>query len=152
MLDVTIHPTLPYKIIKAVDMNSSKAGAEWKLLKQNGVWGEWVECASATSPQEYSLPFAAGIAAAQPCTYRKNQFGEVSISGTAIGTISRGATFATLPEGFRPLNPVERPAVYLVSGSLVAGTVVVTADGSISAFGPTSAERVAFAADFVAAS
>lgn len=114
-------------------------------------WQPWVPIVTATPPQEYDLPLADGLSAVNPCTYRKNQFGEVSVGGAASGTIEVGTTIATLPSGFRPTKTVERPAVYSVNGAWAAGTIVVTTDGIVRAYGQTSATSVAFAVDFVAA-
>ena len=121
--------------------------AYWEIPK----WQPWVPIVTATPPQEYDLPLADGLSAVNPCTYRKNQFGEVSVGGAASGTIEVGTTIATLPSGFRPTKTVERPAVYSVNGAWAAGTIVVTTDGIVRAYGQTSATSVAFAVDFVAA-
>lgn len=150
LLDVTIHPDLPYKIVKAVDISSSKSGDEWKLLEKNGVWGEWVEFVTATPPQEYDLPLAEGITALQPCTYYKNQFSEVTLGGCISGSVSDGATIATLPEGFRPDHPIERPAAFTASGNRYAGSVFIAANGIVSIHTPAEATNVVFAASFLA--
>lgn len=118
----------------------------------NGLnWSNWARIATATSPQEFDIPLAEGLSAVNPCTYRKNQFGEVSFGGAASGTIEVGTAIATLPSGVRPIKTVERPAVYSVDGAWTGGTVVITTDGIVRAYGQTSATSVAFAVDFVAA-
>ena len=68
------------------------------------VWYGWTECATATPPQEYDLPLAAGVITKLPSVYRCNQFGEATytlFAGTSID-VADGATIATLPVGFRP--------------------------------------------------
>lgn len=123
----------------------------WIQYGRPSWWTDWIHIATATPPQEYDLPLAEGMSAVNPCTYRKNQFSEVSVGGSASGTIEVGTTIATLPSGFRPTKTVERPAVYSVNGAWAAGTIVVTTDGIVRAYGQTSATSVAFAVDFVAA-
>lgn len=116
------------------------------------VWDDWDILATATPPQEYDLPLAEGMSAVNPCTYRKNQFSEVSVGGSASGTIEVGTAIATLPSGFRPQKTVERPAVYAsANGAWTGGTVAITTDGIVRAYGQISATSVAFAVDFVAA-
>lgn len=127
-------------------------GDVWlRTIKAPGVWTPWRKISIATPPQEYDLPLAEGMSAVNPCTYRKNQFSEVSVGGSASGTIEVGTAIATLPSGFRPTKTVEHPAVYSVSGIWAAGTIVVTTDGIVRAYGQASATSVAFTVDFVAA-
>ena len=122
--------------------------AYWEIPK----WKPWVPIVTATPPQEYDLPLAEGMSAVNPCTYRKNQFSEVSVGGSASGTIEVGTAIATLPSGFRPQKTVERPAVYAsANGAWTGGSVAITTDGIVRAYGQISATSVAFAVDFVAA-
>lgn len=117
----------------------------------NGInWSKWARIATTTSPQEYSLPLADGITALQPCTYYKNQFGEVTLGGCTSGSVSDGATIATLPTGFRPDHPVERPATFTASGNRYAGSVFIAANGIVSIHTPAAATNVVFAASFLA--
>lgn len=113
-------------------------------------WIGWREIATATPPQEYDLPLAEGITALQPCTYYKNQFSEVTLGGCTSGSVSDGATIATLPEGFRPDHPVERPATFTANGNRYAGSVFIAANGIVSIHTPAEATNVAFAASFLA--
>lgn len=106
--------------------------------------------ATATPPQEYDLPLSEGITALQPCTYYKNQFGEVTLGGCTSGSVSDGATIATLPEGFRPDHPIEHPATFTTSGNQYAGSVFITANGIVSIHTPAEATNVVFAASFLA--
>lgn len=122
-----------------------------QLLKR--VDGEFIllgELALATPPQVFDLPLADGITALQPCTYYKNQFSEVTIGGCTSGSVSDGATIATLPTGFRPDHPVERPATFTSNGNRYAGTVIITANGVVSIHTPAAATNVVFAASFPA--
>ena len=121
-------------------------------LQKSAEGNKMVNLATATPPQEYDLPLAEGMSAVNPCTYRKNQFSEVSVGGSASGTIEVGTAIATLPSGFRPQKTVERPAVYAsANGAWTGGTVAITTDGIVRAYGQISATSVAFAVDFVAA-
>ena len=122
-----------------------------QLLKR--VDGEFIllgELALATPPQVFDLPRADGITALQPCTYYKNQFSEVTLGGCASGSVSDGATIATLPEGFRPDHPIERPATFTASGNRYAGSVFIAANGIVSIHTPAEATNVVFAASFLA--
>lgn len=123
----------------------------WIQYGTTSGWTAWVKNATATPPQDFDLPLAEGISAVNPCTYRKNQFSEVSVGGSVSGPIEAGTAIATLPSGFRPTNNVERPAVYSVNGAWTGGTVAITTDGIVRAYGQASATSVVFAADFVAA-
>lgn len=116
----------------------------------SGSWSQWEPIATATPPQEYDLPLADGITALQPCTYYKNQFGEVTLGGCTSGLVSDGVTIATLPEGFRPDHPIERPATFTANGNRYAGSVFITANGIVSIHTPAAATNVVFAASFLA--
>lgn len=108
------------------------------------------EIATVTPPEEYDLPLVDGITAVQPCTYYKNQFSEVTLGGCTSGSVSDGATIATLPEGFRPDHPIERPATFTANGNRYAGSVFITANGIVSIHTPAEATNVVFAASFLA--
>ena len=110
----------------------------------------WTPLATATPPQEFNLPLADGITALQPCTYWKNQFGEVTIGGCASGAVSHGSTIATLPEGYRPSRYVERPATFTEGGSRFAGSVFIDTAGIVTIHTPSEATNVVFAASFLA--
>lgn len=118
-----------------------------------GHWSEWKTLATATPPQEFDLPLADGFSAAQPCTYWKNQFGAVTIGGTAEKSngVADLTTIATLPESFRPAKNVERPATLSGGGSRYAGSVLIGSNGSVRIHTPTTANVVTFAATFLAA-
>lgn len=122
----------------------------WKLNVTNGVKSGWVCLSDRTPPQEFNLPLAEGITALQPCTYWKNQFGEVTIGGCTSGAVSDGSTIATLPEGYRPSHYVERPATFTEGGSRFAGSVFIDTAGIVTIHMPAEATNVVFAASFLA--
>lgn len=119
----------------------------------SGSWSQWEPIATATPPQVFDLPLAEGITALQPCTYWKNQFGAVTIGGTAEKSngVADLTTIATLPESFRPAKNVERPATLSGGGSRYAGSVLIGSNGSVRIHTPTTANVVTFAATFLAA-
>ena len=113
-------------------------------------WQDWKQIVLATPPQEFDLPLAEGVTALQPCTYWKNQFGEVTIGGCTSGAVSDGSTIATLPEGYRPSRYVERPATFTEGGSRFAGSVFIDTAGIVTIHTPAEATNVVFAASFLA--
>lgn len=74
----------------------------------DGDWTGWVKIATATPPQVYDLPLAAGFTAYVPCQYWKTQEGEVKTCCRI--KFSNGITspirLFSLPEGYRPCNPM----------------------------------------------
>ena len=116
----------------------------------SGSWSQWQPIATATPPQVFDLPLADGITALQPCTYYKNQFSEVTLGGCTSGSVSDGATIATLPEGFRPDHLIERPATFTASGNRYAGSVFIDTAGIVTLHTPAEATNVVFAASFLA--
>ena len=142
---------LPWDANRQQQISASPDGTTMAYRrKSNGVWGDWMPISTATPPQEYDLPLADGITALQPCTYWKNQFGEVTIGGCASGAVSDGATIATLPEGYRPSRYVERPATFTEGGSRFAGSVLIDTAGIVTIHTPAEATNVVFAASFLA--
>ena len=69
-------------------------------------WRDWVQFATATPPQEYDLPLAAGYtkAAGHACNYSMAQ------DGTVLVHIAIGHTSGTLPTGY--LQAASLPAGY----------------------------------------
>lgn len=127
-------------------------GTIWvRTIKAPGTWTEWSRLATATKPQEFDLPLAEGVTALQPCTYWKNQFGDVTIGGCAANGISDNITIATLPTGFRPAKAVERPATLSGGGERYAGSVLIGTDGAIRIRTPATTNAVVFGATFIAA-
>lgn len=109
--------------------------------------------ATATPPQEYSLPLAEGITENQPCTYHKNQFNEVTIHFNGQGAITEAMLLGTLPEGFRPAKIYDIPAVYRTADGYHAGGIVLWANGTITThISIPSAIGCIFSASFIATS
>lgn len=100
-------------------------------------WGPWSDpLATATPPQEYDLPLAAGFTTAPTAKYSKNQEGIVtvnlSLSTTTGKTMSLGDVVATLPSGFRPTAEIHAPwYVNTADGSAYSAKLNVGGDGSI---------------------
>ena len=136
------------KTVFAINANNDEL---WYLRITNSVKGKWTKVSNATPPQEYDLPLADGITALQPCTYWKNQFGDVTIGGCAANGISDNITIATLPTGFRPAKAVERPATLSGGGERYAGSVLIGTDGAIRIRTPATTNAVVFGATFIAA-
>lgn len=140
-----------YKVITVYPFGYSQGYIEsfTNEMQYDGTWTGWVKNTTATPPQEYPLPLTEGFTPITPCTYRKNQFSEVFVGGSTGGTITDGTVIATLPEGFRPKQTVERPATFAVSGSQAAGSVTIMPDGNVSVHGQSAASGVVFSANFV---
>lgn len=106
--------------------------------------------ATATPPQEYNLPLADGITALQPCTYYKNQFGEVTVGGSVAGTISQDIIIGTLPVGYRPSKVIERPATIGTGPTRYPGTIFINPYGVITITTPAAEMAAVFEASFIA--
>lgn len=133
----------------AYEVNSTRIYTRARLA---GSWSQWEPIATAIKPQEFSLPLAEGITAMQPCTYWKNQFGEVTLGGCAANTISDSITIATLPVGFRPARTVERPATLSGGGQRYAGSLMIGSDGAVKIRTSVTTDAVIFSASFLAKS
>lgn len=90
--------------------------------------------ATALLPEEIPLHLADGLAPMQPSKYYKDQFGIVHISIAVKATTARtdGSLIATMPEGFRPTQITEQPAVYKNRDAV--GTVQIMPNGQIIFF------------------
>ena len=77
-----------------------------KKLAYRLATGDWKEISTATPPQEYNLPLADGITAADAATYCKTQEGIVIVHLSLSGDIGNWTTLGTLPEGVRPARTV----------------------------------------------
>lgn len=112
------------QIFSSVGSEIGEENAYFRKNINNAGWTDWYRFATATPPQEYSLPLSANVS---PTTviggtknsYYKNQFGEVTISLGVDGTITNGMTLFTLPEGYRPSGNVAF-ACYATDGTGVA--------------------------------
>ena len=106
--------------------------------------------ATATSPQEYGLPLAAGMSVqgSLAARYSKNQFNEVIVRGCLTGQKSTGDVVATLPAGFHPKSTFEVPAMF----GFVAGRIQIDTEASIRVVTvQSSVSSVQFSAVFIAA-
>ncbi len=107
---------MPYASFWAVDFNSYphggwielvatdvQAGTTWINVKNwQQPWSGWVQIATATPPQEYDLPLAAGWTGT--IKYFRTQENVVTVHGeiSKAGGIVAYSVFSTLPIGFRP--------------------------------------------------
>lgn len=122
-----------------------------RYLQSDGSWSAVCDIATATSPQENDMLLENGFTALQPCTWRKNQFGEVNLGGCVSGNISDGVLVATMPVGCRPNRIVERPATFqsLDSGyTRYAGSVMISPDGNVVFHITGTANYGNFSADY----
>ena len=95
-------------------------------------WSGWSKIATATSPQEYSLPLAEGFSVDVSATYCKTQDGIVILSGSVYkqnGFVVNDV-IGTLPVGYRPTSVLTRPAV--LATTAIAAVLRIGTDGSIS--------------------
>lgn len=110
-------------------------------------WDDWRQLATATPPQEYALPLAAGIVNIPDytSTYSKDQFGRVMINlyldradGSAFTTWHE--MLATLPEGYRPAKDAN--AIGSATSSTTSGPVglAVNHDGALRVYPYTHTE------------
>lgn len=95
-------------------------------------WTNWVRLATAAPPQEYDLPLAAGWERMQKCAYFKTQDGIVTVIAALKATAnhSDGDVFATLPEGYRPTEHTEVPAI--IKSPISTGTMIVHDYGAVA--------------------
>ncbi|WNX85798.1 pyocin knob domain-containing protein [Agathobaculum sp. NTUH-O15-33] len=110
-------------------------------------WSSWARLATATPPQEYALPLAAGIVNIPDytSTYSKDQFGRVMINlyldradGSAFTTWHE--MLAILPEGYRPAKDAN--AIGSATSSTTSGPVglAVNHDGALRVYPYTHTE------------
>lgn len=121
-----------------------------RYLQSDGSWKSVCDIATATPPEEYDLPLAEGITALQPCTYYKNQFGEVTVGGSVAGTISQDIIIGTLPVGYRPSKVIERPATIGTGSTRYPGTIFINPYGVITITTPAAEMAAVFEASFIA--
>lgn len=109
------------------------SGLCWRKAR-GAEWQPWEFAATATPPEEIPLHLADGLAPMQPSKYYKDQFGIVHISIAVKATTARtdGSLIATMPEGFRPTQITEQPAVYKNRDAV--GTVQIMPNGQIIFF------------------
>ena len=122
--------------------------------------GGWIKIATATPPQEYDLPLAAGLSNDNQyarSVYWRDQFGVVTFffqvikSGTSAD-IGNGERLAILPAGFRPKALANFAAHFEDIGNFAPALGVVHQDGSIVAYNGsgTSGRKVFGFGSFIA--
>ena len=131
---------LAHQTVKSLS-STFKRGQHYTADGAAKVWYGWTECATATPPQEYDLPLAAGITAMLPSTFYCNQFRDLTYTLFVRPSvnIADGATIATLPEGFRP--PAGRGSLFECGATTGAtryggNTITVRPDGAMVYNGP----------------
>ena len=121
---------------------------EYRTYKRYGeAWRKWEPIATATPPQEYDLPLAAGLSNDNQyarSVYWRDQFGVVTFffqvikSGTSAD-IGNGERLAILPAGFRPKALANFAAHFEDIGNFAPALGVVHQDGSIVAYNGSGA-------------
>lgn len=122
----------------AEDIRSDKTFNRWFRPAADGSisFGLWVEEATATPPQEYDLPLAAGFSIGN-IWYYKTQDDIVTVNFTNLamqeGTYIVGDVIVgTLPVGYRPTSFRDGSCtLHSDDGSAVAAIVRILVDGSI---------------------
>lgn len=110
----------------------------------NGNWTDWVEYATATPPEEHTLPYSAGVTDAgewDTSKYWRNQFGEVRIALSAKAptvALSNGYILATLPVGYRPSYVPTAPCIVKLSdGTKLVASLSINTRGEVRIWGGT---------------
>lgn len=114
------------------DVSNYRDALAWRRCSWTGNWSEvWCYAATATPPQEYDLPLAAGVTGV--AKYRKNQFGEETVYGACELTsdIALDSIFATLPAGYRTKYAMSFQAFSGSGGQSSTGTVDVGTNGNL---------------------
>lgn len=150
-VDFKSYPTGGWIELVATDV---QAGTTWLNIKNwQQPWSGWDQIATATPPQEYDLPLAAGLSNDDQyarSVYWRDQFGVVTFvfqvirSGTSAD-IGNGEKLAVLPAGFRPKGLANFAAHFEDTGNFISALGVVYQDGSIVAYnGSGSSGRKVF--------
>lgn len=132
-------------------------GTIWvRTIKAPGTWTEWSRLATATPPQEFDLPLAAGIDPYGKSTYWKTQEGICFLTiaaHSASASIIDSSIIATLPEGFRPdMDTYAAGHGFTHSGTRIALDVQVSPDGTIKIWTASALEYCSCFVGFIAAS
>lgn len=105
---------------------------------------DWTYMPIVVTPQEYSLPLAAGLIQSSMSWYSKDQFNQVHVHGAisaGSGSLGWDTLVATLPEGYRPSAKIEAAATFASGGTSGSGAVAMAADGTIRVFPDISAAQ-----------
>lgn len=158
MLSVELYQWSNWRLLKATNVVNRDA---WENILNSGTWSGWIRIATATPPEEYDLPLAAGWQKEgwSECKYSKTQDGIVHINFATKNTadVPAGTVIATLPVGYRPTYAVDASAVLsnAAGTNIYNGYVVIDATGVVSfgimTGGLTSASCVRCSLAFVAA-
>lgn len=111
-------------------------------------WGPWEAIATATPPQEFSLPLSAGweTQSGGDAKYFKTQedIVHVSMNVKSNAAVAAGDTIATLPAGFRPATQLKIPIICKVSGqgALKFGHFDVGHDGGIRIYDAVTGSEI----------
>ena len=104
--------------------------------------GKWNYAATATPPQEYDLPLAAGVTRGKRCVYSKAQDSLVVVRFSAAfpATASRTQKIGTLPAGYRSSEAtVGAGKITHTSGdTTTAAAVELWENGDITVYGNTT--------------
>lgn len=76
----------------------------------DGIWQDWVSIATATPPQEYDLPLAAGVTWLGRYSKSQDNLAMVTPMFTVAAGMTDGQLLATLPAGYRPKYTLSGPA------------------------------------------
>ncbi len=102
------------------------------------IWkGDWVRWATATPPQEFTLPLAAGWTRHRSCQYFKTQDNVVTVyfQVKADAPKSGETIIATLPVGFRPSDLIGGTGYCVMPDSIYCpADIKVFQDGNITGF------------------
>lgn len=113
-----------------------------KRLAYRLATGDWVEIATATTPQIFDVPLAAGWTKHRASEYFKTQENIVTVYFQVHTSSPQGGevTLATLPEGFRPPNTIGGSGYCGITGEKYApADVKVYPNGDITGFNDVGA-------------
>lgn len=102
-------------------------------------WIDWVPIATAIPPQEFDLPLVNGWSAHRKSEYFKAQDGVVTVyfqvHSTTPAQANTEVILGSLPEGFRPANPVGGTGyAQLNTGAYIVSDMKVYANGDITGY------------------
>ena len=124
------------------------SGAIYTRVSPKDIWKPWRLLATATPPQEFSLPLSAGweTQSGGDAKYFKTQedIVHVSMNVKSNAAVAAGDTIATLPAGFRPASQLKIPIICKVSGqgALKFGHFDVGHDGGIRIYDAVTGSEI----------
>lgn len=136
MIRLRIYPTGGWREVVATDVLT---GDRQRNICNAGAWSGWVKDATATPPQEYDLPLAAGVNRIRKTYYIKKQNGRAQVHFCVSFQASgfRAVTIGTLPVGYRPSETETDTCVATEAEVDVMGpaTVEVLDNGTVQVYG-----------------